>query len=368
MTLASGTVSSTGLLDGGAGTDTLVMNAADAELVKPSFQNKISNFEKLRLTDGINNVVDLASLDDISYVSTAGNALLTLGNMANAGTLEITGDTTAVTVVMTDATGVADSFNVALASAATIAAGTVTVAGVETIAITSNDTDALANTGNNLLTVVAAAAKTITVSGNAGLDLTSANTTVTSVDASAMKAAFIYTTATTAQTVTGGSGDDLLIANTGTAVAQTLIGGAGDDTLVTNGGLTQLTGGLGADTFVIQTAGLNVGIYSTITDANAGDTITFTTTPAAESFNTTKLVIGGASSLQDYANLACDSTTAETSGVISWFQFQGNTFIVEDISNNADYVNGTDLIVQLTGLVDLSHSSINTDFASLLIA
>jgi S-layer protein len=268
---------------------------------------------------------------------------------------------------MTDATGIADSFNIALASDASIGAGTVTVAGVETIAITSIDTDATNdNAGVNTLTVVAAAAKTITVSGDLDLSLTSANTTVTSVNASAMTADFIYTTATTAQTVTGGAGDDILTAGAGTAV-QTLIGGAGDDTLITNAGLSKLTGGLGADTFVIQTPGSNVNIYAT-TDATIGDTIQFATL-GTETFNATKLILGANAVFQDYANEAALAVINPVTGnaALSWFQFAGNTFVVEDRSADITFLNGTDLIVQLTGLVDLSNTSINTDTASLFI-
>jgi S-layer protein len=364
LTLASGTTTATANMDGGEGTDTLVMVAANAATASASnvFEANISSFEKLTLTGGTTDTVNLANLDDISSVSTSGNTALTLTNMANAGTLEITGATTAVRVVMTDATGVADSFNVALASAATIAAGTVTVAGVERIAITSNDTDA-ATANSNSLTLVADAATAITVSGDAALSLTSTAALVTTVNASAMTAGLTYTTAATAQTVTGGTGNDVLTAGAGTA-AQTLIGGAGNDTLTTNAGISTLTGGLGADKFVIQTPGANVNIYAT-TDATIGDTIQFASL-GVETFNATKLILGANAVFQDYANLAA-SGDGSANAALSWFQFAGNTFVVEDRSADLTFVNGVDLIVALTGLVDLSHTSINTTDASLLI-
>ena len=45
---------------------------------------------------------------------------------------------------------------------------------------------------------------------------------------------------------------------------------------------------------------------------------------------------------------------------ISWFQFGGDTYIVEDLSNDAVYDSDVtiDLIVKLTGLVDLSTSTL----------
>jgi S-layer protein len=109
--------------------------------------------------------------------------------------------------------------------------------------------------------------------------------------------------------------------------------------------------------FVIGAAGANVNVYSTITDATAGDVIRLIEA-GTETFNTTALTLGDTAVFQDFANLAC-AGNGSTNGIISWFQFAGNTYIVEDLSDSAVFVNGIDVVVKLTGLVDLSTASFN---------
>lgn len=45
-------------------------------------------------------------------------------------------------------------------------------------------------------------------------------------------------------------------------------------------------------------------------------------------------------------------------GHVSWFQFQGNTYLMEDVTGNAAFVHGADAVVKFIGLHDFSHSSI----------
>jgi S-layer protein len=56
---------------------------------------------------------------------------------------------------------------------------------------------------------------------------------------------------------------------------------------------------------------------------------------------------------QDFANAAIADTN---NNEISWFQFSGNTYIVENVaaSSVTSFANTFDVIVKLTGLVDLS--------------
>jgi S-layer protein len=49
-----------------------------------------------------------------------------------------------------------------------------------------------------------------------------------------------------------------------------------------------------------------------------------------------------------------------TNGVIKWFQFGGDTYIVEDISTATAFSPAADLVVKLTGTIDLSTASLNT--------
>ena len=71
-----------------------------------------------------------------------------------------------------------------------------------------------------------------------------------------------------------------------------------------------------------------------------------------------KITLGGASSFANYLDAATagDGNTANT--VIKWFQFGGNTYIVEDTSAAATFQDGSDTVICLSGLVDLSSSTI----------
>jgi S-layer protein len=181
------------------------------------------------------------------------------------------------------------------------------------------------------------------------------------VDASALTGGLVYTTAgTVAETVKGGAGANTLTALAGT-IADTLIGGAGADTLIANKGLDVLTGGAGADVFKIQTVTANVNTYSTITDAASGDTIMLVD-KGTESFTASKVTLSATAVFQDYANAVVNAGgDGSTNGRLGWFQFSGDTYVVESLHNagtTADFVNNTDLVVKLTGLVDLSTASL----------
>ena len=69
--------------------------------------------------------------------------------------------------------------------------------------------------------------------------------------------------------------------------------------------------------------------------------------------------MGANATFLDYASqVVINGGDTSTNGAIGWFQFGGNTFVVQgmhDATATASFVNGTDQIVQLTGLVDLSN-------------
>jgi S-layer protein len=148
--------------------------------------------------------------------------------------------------------------------------------------------------------------------------------------------------------VTGGAGADTI---TGTAGNDTISGGAGADSILGSKGLDSVTGGAGADTFGVV-ASANGNLYTTVTDAAAGDKLSFVD-QGTETFATTKLALAGTAVYQDYLNLAC-AGVGNVNGAISWFQFGGNTYVVQDLSAGASFVNGTDIVICLTGLIDLS--------------
>jgi S-layer protein len=295
---------------------------------------------------------------------TSGN--LTLTNMTNAGTLELTGAATTTTVTMANATGTADSFNIVTkVDAANIIFGTVAVAGVETVNITATDitpvspTTGAATISKATLVVSDAAAKTIVITGNSDLDLTAAGTVLTSVDASGLTGKLSFSSAVNNAVITGGSGADTL---TATANGQTLIGGAGNDTLIATGDLTVLTGGAGKDVFNIGDKTTNVNSYATITDLSAGDAIKFGAN--TQKFLAAKVTLGDTAVFQDLANAAIANGAT---GDVAWFQFGGNTYAVQNVSGNTSFVNNSDIIVRITGLVDLSTATFSSSADTLFI-
>lgn len=222
MSVAVGT---NGSVDAGDGTDTLSMTAAQAVTLSAdaAFQAGISNFEILKV--GANAAagvtINLNNMKNINQVSLDGDsATLLIDKFGANGSLTLTSAITAATEAkLTTSTGTDDVFNVVLTSKTALNnTGALTVAGVETVNITSTDTafdTTLAQTlDTHTLTLVDTKAKTINVTGNAGLTLTNdaTNTAVTLIDGSAMTGALTATTtnSTASETIKGGSGKDVL--------------------------------------------------------------------------------------------------------------------------------------------------------------
>ena len=499
VTLASGTTALGAMVDGGEGTDTLVMAAADAVNASAgtAFEQNIQGFERLSLGQAsADGTVDLANMDDINYVRTAGTTgidqravytldftglvlnfdtanggdtfsiggqvvytattdgegpsdaasaingdtvtiggvvydidasdatavtltaqssadvtgtidmtvnnvstdgaatapgtatniapttngvdgeLLTLDNLSNDAIVELTANGS-VEAVLADATGTADSLNVIVSTnTADVNAGTLTVADVETVNITSSDnqldndndgTDDAVET--NTLDLNADSATSVVVDGNANLVLDVADSAdVTTIDAGALTGALTVTaTGDAAMTVNGGSGADNL---TAAGNGDVLNGGAGNDTL-TGANLSQLTGGEGADTFVMNTPS-NVNSYSTILDLEAGDVIDLSNvTSTGQSFVSSAVTLADTAVFQDFANAAINQLAADDED-FAWFQFGGNTFIVgnddQTDGTNVNFENGVDSIIQIAGEVDLSLASYNQTNGTLEIA
>jgi S-layer protein len=161
--------------------------------------------------------------------------------------------------------------------------------------------------------------------------------------------------------VNGGSAADTL---TAAGANDVLNGGAGNDTLKVTGGIASavtLTGGAGVDSFDVSGfTAANAGAAVTITDFTKGETIKFVANASAN-FASSKVVLIAEATFDNYvteAAKAADAVSAGTHGV-AWFQFGTNTFVVQDVNGGAEFNNGDDVIVKLTGLVDLSASSFN---------
>jgi len=261
-----------GSVDAGAGTDTLSMTFANAATVSANatFEAGVSGFEKLSLgaiTDVAASTVALANLDDISDVTVAGAA-----NQAAARTHTISGNVTGGTVKLTallgtDATlaltgsgfaaGTADSFNLVFAATdGFVNAGALTLANVETVNITVDDTDTTAPTAKFDPNLDITSATKLVVSGDAGITFANSDiSAVTNLDASgltktgAVGGVVATLVPTTGVTASGGAGDDtLVVGNAAAGKANTINGNGGADSLTGGTGVDTINGGDGNDT------------------------------------------------------------------------------------------------------------------------
>lgn len=359
----------------------LEANGANAGDVSVSFTNSNADLTLSAAGDRVNDTLtgetysDADGDNDIAEgTDTAADIdVLTLDNLAADATVELTANGT-VEAVLEDATGASDSLNVVVsATTADVDAGTLTVADVETVNITSSDNQ-LDNTGNgtndavetNTLDLNADSATSVVVDGNANLTLDVAGSAdVTTIDAGAMTGALTVTaTGDAAMTVNGGSGADNLTAS---GNGDVLNGGDGNDTL-TGANQTELTGGAGADTFVMNTPS-NVNNYSTIMDLDSGDVIDFAD---GSVFVSSEVTLGNTAVFQDYAN-ATVKDLDDNGNDVAWFRYDDgagvDTYIIQSGDAAADdFENGTDSIIKIEGDVDLSTASYNQTDGTIEIA
>ncbi|PZR34809.1 S-layer protein [Caulobacter segnis] len=236
-----------------------------------------------------------------------GSALV-LNNLAANSTLELNGATVGtITANLKDSTGTADAITLVVNGASNIVnTGTITVAGVETVNITTTDSNKNANpAAASDLNLIATSATKVVVSGNHGIDFTGSSlAALTTLDASgvvgtgstaaaaATAGAVTFTSSSTnlALTVTTGNGNDVInlssvnVTNkaatistgagndtvTGTASADVINLGAGNDTVYSTAGADTITLGTGNDIYVLRDSTHSVlATAQTLTDFSA---------------------------------------------------------------------------------------------------
>jgi len=402
VTLTGATLGVGGTVDGGNGIDTLVLTtanavtASDSEAAGLALKADVLNFERLEIQTAAANAsvgtqdTRTIKLDNLGFdyiisngttldTSTAANSAIIAFTGAAANSTFVlkaaaAGANTFHTVALKTATGTSDVVNVETLVASDVNYGNFTATDIETVNLTATDSTPVntstgeATINTSTLKVTASAAKTINVTGNANVTLDGASTSaLTLVDASTLTGKLIYTAdgATAGTTVKGGAGNDELTAN---GSGDVLIGGAGNDTL-TGAALSTLTGGEGNDTFVLNVA--TKATYSTITDLSAGDVISLGTVAA---FKADAVVLAATATFDDYLAAAVNAVTADGGDEVAWFQFGGNTFIARDSDSANDQVDGsetwadgTDAIIAITGLIDLSKAVFNATADTLTI-
>jgi len=322
VTLTAGTTAlgTGGSINGGTGSaDVLSMVAADAVTlstagaVQTAFKAAVTGFEVLELAAlGADSTVDAKGLGStFNQVNVTGAAqTLTIRNLSNNDTVQITGANTGVTTAGSSGAGV-DALNIRLVNSTNAALnfGTVTAGNTETVNVISTDAQVTPTGVFNQLTIVDASASTINVSGNSGLALTFAGTALTSLDASAVTLSGItytsgalqyasvakgtvkggdtlnFAAALAAVTITETAGTNSITGSS--TVGSTLTGGSGADTIVGGAGVDTISGGAGADVItgaagkdvITLGAGADIVRYNTIATSAAAagaqmDTIT----------------------------------------------------------------------------------------------
>jgi hypothetical protein len=366
-------VTVTTAVDGGAGVDAIA-----ASLVTAGNGAVFTGFEALVL-DLASGTLDTALLTGSTITALAagvGGGAYT--NVALTSALTYTASVTGTTELsFAGATGSSDGYTANIAGTAgttatalaptTIDAGILKTNSVENLTVNSGGTGFVTNLiditgGTSLKTVTIAGSKAIDVdfAGTNGTTASSA-TGLTLVDGSAATGALnINTTnvSATALTVKSGSGADVITL----AGAATVDAGAGDDSIVLSSGGGTVTGGAGADTFDVSLAVVGAGtteVKTTITDLAKGDIIEGLTVGTAASLLGSKVDVSAATTLALAIEIANGATNATaTAGSTVWFQYAGNSYILEDALNGT--TSGTygaeDTLVVVNGLFDLSKS------------
>jgi S-layer protein len=173
-------------------------------------------------------------------------------------------------------------------------------------------------------------------------------------------------------TVTLGDGNNLVVLGDGpnffTAGGGNNVYRGGNDVDVINigGGVNSLKLGQGADFVALTAPGFDINTFSTILDPHAGVVISFPD-QGREIFKSIKVALSATASFTDYASSVIQQAgDASTNGVFGWFQYNGNTFLLESRHNGVispTFQDGQDMLIRLTGLVDLSKAAFNASQA-----
>jgi hypothetical protein len=155
-----------------------------------------------------------------------------------------------------------------------------------------------------------------------------------------------------------GSGNDTITLTS----KSTVDAGAGDDTITTVAGESStLTGGAGKDNFIVSAtvaADTAAPKVTTIKDFTSGDTITMGDVIAVSLKSIGVANVATATSLVDAITKALGNTggiTAIANNTAVYFNYGADTYIV--VNDTTAGFNTTDIIVKLTGTVDLAYGA-----------
>jgi hypothetical protein len=257
-------------------------------------------------------------------------------------------------------TAAAQSLSICLDSPTAIVADHIYLSGVQNLHIESSDPSS-SGIGNRMI-LTAWQIETVTITGNANLDLDfyEGHTNLRFIDARSFTGNLNLRVANASEpqlAIACGPGNDVVSSQ---AASSVIDGGDGNDTLkiVLAGTHYSLTGGAGADTFDINigSAGSTINDFS-FAQGDSLQLMIFDVWPATARWHAEPVVLNQAATYADYVNAASSYKISDGSSDISWFVNGGNTFIVMDssplttLSSEDIYRNG---VIELVGVVDLS--------------
>jgi Ca2+-binding RTX toxin-like protein len=314
----------------------------------------MSNGSDSIATGSGNDTLTFDSIDEMDNTDTiafgSGSDTLTntaVAGTANTATLDLDLVTGLESLVLAGTTGV---------DVSTVQFNAVTTAVTDTLTV-----DASSHTGATDQLIMANASALATVNFNVIGSSAGQNTLQGGIGADTLVGGALNDSIIAAagnDTFSMAAGNDTINAGGG---SDTMDLGAGADSVLASAGSDRITGGAGVDTIVLSQANTSKFIYATVVDLTFGvgtaerDILTFdsSTNAAAETFATTAISLGTNATFADY--LDAGTVTTGSQGELSWFQFGGNTYVVQDNSaaTTFDVANG-DLVVELVGLLDLS--------------
>jgi len=338
----------------GTGTDKVGIFDLTAALTAPVLAkiNAITGVEVLGLNAA--QAIDASQLTSIKTFSLDTDAIQSITKMVTGSEVKVTA-AHAATFGSAGDVGVTDlkltigqaASNTEAATAGLNNIGVFTI-GQTNVALASNGTNAAANQ----LAVANADNSVYTITGSNDLTLTLGSVVPTAIGSKVDGSAFTGKLVVTGNTKAFAAGSSL---------GDTLIGGSGVDTIkaAINGGI--LTGNGGADTFDVSVAlGGTTSTFNTttITDFTKGDKIKLINTGTSV-FTAAKVDLSGAASVGAALDLLA-AGNGSTNGIVKWGNYGGNTYIVNDNTSGATFA-ATDIMVKMTGTLDLSTSTYATD-------
>jgi S-layer protein len=391
-----------GTIDGGEGTDTLVLSNANAVTlsaagaVQTAFKAAVTGFETLNIGTAASSTISMSGFGDFNTVAlTAAAQTQVISGVTTGKAFNITEGVALTSLTTNNLSGSADTMTIGLLgdlSAGPVAFGTVTTPGVETMTINTVDSNATHAATLATVTVVDADLSSLIITGNNGVALTHAGTALTSLDASGLtKGGVTYTSGvlTTDVTATGSLvGNDTIDLSAATSLVtitetagtnaltgsatnkSTITGGSGVDTITGGAAVDTLTGGAGADVFTFAVgdslAGTSLDVITDFNVGNVGDELDFAATQVLLAADATGLVAttnvnttaGGKVSFATADDTYAEKVAAiqadaelDVAESVAFFEDSGNTYVYTAGATTGE---GDDQIVQLTGVTGLT--------------